>query len=292
MAGNYWTSSQYKRWLLTKEELSRRRDEAAPREAAAVRAVVVQVLQQLGARMRYHPAVVATATTYFQRFYATPHASVLTHDPLQLAPTCLYLAAKVEEMGQPQPDAIFEKLHAMLADTQDALLRSMTTPRLATAEMFACEIELLEHLAVDLVVFHPQSDLRSFAEQNRAVAPEIEDTALAVLSDVQASDAGLVYPPFIVALAALYCASVAHGAGAELEAWLDELNLHHRVTRQCIDDILLFYEQANDAALSKAAVQWYLAGRRPRDLAVVTSSSSLTPPPPIAAVGFPAAAPG
>ena len=41
--------------------------------------------------------MIATATVYFKRFYA--RNSLKSIDPLLLAPTCTFLASKVEEFG-------------------------------------------------------------------------------------------------------------------------------------------------------------------------------------------------
>lgn len=41
--------------------------------------------------------MIATATVYFKRFYA--RNSLKSIDPLLLAPTCIFLASKVEEFG-------------------------------------------------------------------------------------------------------------------------------------------------------------------------------------------------
>lgn len=52
----------------------------------------------LGEGLKLRQQVIATATVYFKRFYA--RNSLKNIDPLLLAPTCLFLASKVEEFGQ------------------------------------------------------------------------------------------------------------------------------------------------------------------------------------------------
>lgn len=56
------------------------------------------VIQVLGEHLKVRQQVIATATVYFKRFYA--RNSLKNIDPLLLAPTCLFLASKVEEFGQ------------------------------------------------------------------------------------------------------------------------------------------------------------------------------------------------
>lgn len=55
------------------------------------------VIQVLGEHLKLRQQVIATATVYFKRFYA--RNSLKSIDPLLLAPTCIFLASKVEEFG-------------------------------------------------------------------------------------------------------------------------------------------------------------------------------------------------
>lgn len=55
------------------------------------------VIQTLGEQLKLRQQVIATATVYFKRFYA--RNSLKCIDPLLLAPTCIFLASKVEEFG-------------------------------------------------------------------------------------------------------------------------------------------------------------------------------------------------
>lgn len=55
------------------------------------------MIQVLGEQLKLRQQVIATATVYFKRFYA--RNSLKSIDPLLLAPTCIFLASKVEEFG-------------------------------------------------------------------------------------------------------------------------------------------------------------------------------------------------
>jgi hypothetical protein len=55
------------------------------------------VIQILGEQLKLRQQVIATATVFFKRFYA--RNSLRCIDPLLLAPTCVFLASKVEEFG-------------------------------------------------------------------------------------------------------------------------------------------------------------------------------------------------
>jgi len=57
----------------------------------------VSVIQALGEQLKVKQQVVATAIVYFKRFYV--RNSLKCIDPLLMAPTCVFLASKVEEFG-------------------------------------------------------------------------------------------------------------------------------------------------------------------------------------------------
>jgi len=52
-------------------------------------------MEVLGRQLKLHQKVIATAIVYFKRFFV--RNSFVDHDPRLVIPTCLYLAAKVEE---------------------------------------------------------------------------------------------------------------------------------------------------------------------------------------------------
>jgi cyclin C len=56
-----------------------------------------QVVQSLGENLKMRQQVISTAIVFFRRFYAK--YSLKCIDPLLLAPTCIFLATKVEEFG-------------------------------------------------------------------------------------------------------------------------------------------------------------------------------------------------
>lgn len=56
--------------------------------------VLMLVIQTLGENLRLRQQVIASATIYFRRFYSK--YSLKSIDPFLLAPTCLFLATKVE----------------------------------------------------------------------------------------------------------------------------------------------------------------------------------------------------
>ena len=103
MAANFWLSSHYNYWMLTKEEIitaaGRQQDlkHLTVEEYQKIHILFANFIQALGEHLKHRQQVIATATVYFKRFYS--QNSLKNVDPLLLAPTCLYLASKVEECG-------------------------------------------------------------------------------------------------------------------------------------------------------------------------------------------------
>lgn len=101
MAGNFWQSSHYQQWLLTKDDLIRDRrydlQFLTPEEYQKLNIFFANLIQVLGEQLKLRQQVIATATVYFKRFYV--RNSFRSIDPLLMAPTCIFLASKVEEFG-------------------------------------------------------------------------------------------------------------------------------------------------------------------------------------------------
>lgn len=102
MAGNFWQSSHYQQWILTKDDLVRDRrfdiiQFLTSEEYQKLNIFFANLIQVLGEQLKLRQQVIATATVYFKRFYV--RNSFRSIDPLLMAPTCIFLASKVEEFG-------------------------------------------------------------------------------------------------------------------------------------------------------------------------------------------------
>ena len=101
MAGNFWLSSHHHQWILTQEEILIERQidlkSLTNEEYQKLMIFFCRFIQSLGEHLKLRQQVIATGTVYFRRFYA--RNSLKCIDPLLLAPTCIFLAAKVEECG-------------------------------------------------------------------------------------------------------------------------------------------------------------------------------------------------
>lgn len=101
MAGNFWHSSHYQQWLLTKDDLVRDRrydlQFISPEDYQKINIFFANFIQVIGEQLKLRQQVIATATVYFKRFYV--RNSFRSIDPLLMCPTCIFLASKVEEFG-------------------------------------------------------------------------------------------------------------------------------------------------------------------------------------------------
>lgn len=101
MAGNFWQSSHYLQWILDKQDLLKERQKdlkfLSEEEYWKLQIFFTNVIQALGEHLKLRQQVIATATVYFKRFYA--RYSLKSIDPVLMAPTCVFLASKVEEFS-------------------------------------------------------------------------------------------------------------------------------------------------------------------------------------------------
>jgi cyclin C len=109
MAASYWKSSQFDQWLFDRQELMsvRLRDISSwslnnpslitEDDYLKILIFYSNIIQHIGEQYKVRQQVIATAIIYLKRFYARyPLKSI---DPWLLCPTCLFLAAKVEEFS-------------------------------------------------------------------------------------------------------------------------------------------------------------------------------------------------
>lgn len=246
MSANFWQSSHFTRWTFSKDEIARYRESNFKRRRFPIEKEIallnhyILLIQSVGKRIDCNQIVVATATSFFRRFYLL--TSILEYHPSIVAPTVLYLAAKVEEMGQILPIYVIRGFQKIREDPQKMsdfeLIISLEA--MTAKEIFACEAEVLKTLKFDLVIFHAYHDLEryvtDFAKDAKDISEKIFHAAWGILNDTQRSDVYLVYPPCLVALAAIYLACV--DKGIDSRSWFQELNVNLDQTRECAEDIL------------------------------------------------------
>lgn len=161
---------------------------------------------------------------------------MLEVDPLLVAPTCLYLACKVEECAQ-VARTILDKTKAAIAETP------IKDYQYTERDILECELYLLEDLDCYLIVYHPYRPLTQYLHDLNA--PHLLQTAWSVVNDSLRTDASLLYPPFLVSLAAIYIAvTMRDDNEAQVETvaqWFAELNVDVNEILEVTQDILNAY---------------------------------------------------
>ncbi|KAI8457234.1 cyclin-like protein [Phakopsora pachyrhizi] len=189
---------------------------------------VCNLIHKIAKRIGCRQIVTATAVTYFRRFYVKN--AISETDPCLVAAACMYVATKVEE----SPSHIKTVLEAA------KFVFSGPFPSEATvlAEM---EFYLIEDLDFHLMVWQPYRDLAQFTGRENSALPieavekmaewmpppgsaayqefqreidrqasmldlsvEALQMAWFIINDTYRTDLILLYPPYIIALAAIY----------------------------------------------------------------------------------------
>uniref|UniRef100_A0A2K6L4W0 Cyclin C n=1 Tax=Rhinopithecus bieti TaxID=61621 RepID=A0A2K6L4W0_RHIBE len=181
MAGNFWQSSHYLQWILDKQDLLKERQKdlkfLSEEEYWKLQIFFTNVIQALGEHLKLRQQVIATATVYFKRFYA--RYSLKSIDPVLMAPTCVFLASKVE------------KTRFSYAFPKEFPYRMN--------HILECEFYLLELMDCCLIVYHPYRPLLQYV-QDMGQEDMLLPLAWRIVNDTYRTDLCLLYPPFMIAL--------------------------------------------------------------------------------------------
>eukprot|EP01119_Soliformovum_irregulare_P023542 TRINITY_DN8231_c0_g2_i1.p1 TRINITY_DN8231_c0_g2~~TRINITY_DN8231_c0_g2_i1.p1 ORF type:complete len:269 (+),score=28.48 TRINITY_DN8231_c0_g2_i1:14-820(+) len=243
MAADYWSSSHCQYWMLTKEQINQSHSRDRPElklTTEDVRRITnhfvnqIQGLakkftwndqqQQKGLRQR----VVATAIVYFRRFYFK--YNFVEFCPKLTAPTCLYIASKVEECSSQAPAYRFEK----------EMKRIDASWPYNTSAILEAEFYVLEALQFNLIFFHPYKPLQDYVADCE-LDRDFLDTAWNVINDSYSTDTSLMFPPHIIALACMYLASYIH-SDVDLRQWFAELSIDVKEIWAAASEITDYYE--------------------------------------------------
>ncbi|EDL05560.1 cyclin C, isoform CRA_d, partial [Mus musculus] len=240
MAGNFWQSSHYLQWILDKQDLLKERQKdlkfLSEEEYWKLQIFFTNVIQALGEHLKLRQQVIATATVYFKRFYA--RYSLKSIDPVLMAPTCVFLASKVEEFG------VVSNTRLIAATTSVLKTRfSYAFPKEFPYRMnhiLECEFYLLELMDCCLIVYHPYRPLLQYV-QDMGQEDVLLPLAWRIVNDTYRTDLCLLYPPFMIALACLHVACVVQQKDAR--QWFAELSVDMEKILEIIRVILKLYEQ-------------------------------------------------
>jgi len=239
MAGNFWQSSHYQQWLLDKQDLIRERqvDMQVLTEEEYQKIIIffANLIQTIGEQLKVRQQVIATATSYFKRFYA--RNSLKCIDPFLLAPTCIFLASKVEEFGMISNTRLITTCQTVIK-TKFNYAHPQEYPY-RIQNILECEFFLLEMMDCCLVVYQPYRPLIQYA-QDLGHEDTILPLAWRIVNDSLRTDVCLLYPPYLISLACLHMACVIQQK--DVKQWFAELNVDMEKILEITRYILALYE--------------------------------------------------
>lgn len=216
MAADYWTSTQRMHWQFSREALSEvrvnlRQLEQSMEDAGLISKVPVQydiymriyihsLVNKLGRRLNIRQLALSTAEVYLIRFLTK--VSLKEVNLYLLITTCIYLACKIEECPQ----------HIRTIVSEARNLWPEYIPHDAT-KLAEFEFYLIEELDTYLIVHHPyrtliliNEALTTYISKNNSNSLSSEElqSSWSIINDSYVTDLPLLFPPHILATAAIY----------------------------------------------------------------------------------------
>jgi len=235
MAANFWASSHFNSWIFTKEQLvqsGHKKDKVETKLGEdEIRRVMVHYsiqIQALGKKLSLRQRAIATAIVYFRRFYFKNN--FIEFCPRLIAPTCLYISSKAEECSTQVPAYRFEK----------EMKKQDSGWPYTSNNIIECEFYVIEALDFHLVVFHPYRSLIEYLTDCK-LEKELLETSWNLVNDTYCTDLSLLFPPYIIALACIYVASLTAGE-VDLRLWLASLNVKMKDIWLAANELLEFYD--------------------------------------------------
>ncbi|KIJ26032.1 hypothetical protein M422DRAFT_236706 [Sphaerobolus stellatus SS14] len=242
MATDFWSSSHYRRWIVDRATLRQARADdreyASDEQLALLGIFFANLISKLGKKLELRQRVIATATVFFRRFYLKN--SYCDTDPFLLVAACCYVAAKAEETPVHVKNIVSEA--RALFNSPEYDMKTFPTDNTRLAEM---EFYLVDDLECDLTVFHPYRTLLTLCGKEGSVETEyieeaveteagevgigiddprywgtgqgkleLQEPALQmawfIINDTYRFELCLLYPPHLIAIAAIYLTCVLH----------------------------------------------------------------------------------
>ncbi|KAJ2877223.1 RNA polymerase II holoenzyme cyclin-like subunit [Coemansia aciculifera] len=223
MAANYWESSQFQRFMLTRYELAE-----------------LEMILRIGKRLRTRQEIVATAIIYFKRFYI--NNTFYDIDPYLMTTTCVYLACKVEESPH-HIKQIWTEAKAAFTGKLHGVSQDIRFPY-DVSDIAECESYLLEEMKFYLVVYHPYQVLIDVSEQIKLPKASLQ-AAWSIINDSYQTDVSLVCPPHVIAVAAMFLSRVVDQGGqsdVEAQQWFADMNVDITDILQVVNELLSLYD--------------------------------------------------
>ncbi|ORX48023.1 C/H/G cyclin [Hesseltinella vesiculosa] len=258
MAANYWASTQKNHWVVDKSALMHSREEdllyTTETDYVKLKIWFSHLIQKLAKRLQLKQQAVATAFVYFKRFYTKN--SLRGTEPLLVLVTCVYLATKIEECPVHIKMVAQEAKHVFQVEFGGFPYDS--------SKVAEFEFYLLEELEFYLIVWHPYRPLVQIC-QELGMKEQGLQFAWFIVNDSFRTDVCLMYPPHMIALAALYMTVVLHhaefapgsiGERTDMAQWFADLNVEVETLVEITQEILSIYEVWADWKEDKMMPLW------------------------------------
>ncbi|XP_065202111.1 cyclin-C-like [Planococcus citri] len=243
MAANFWQSSHYQQWILDKQDLIRERQQdmaiLTDEEYQKILIFFANFIQTFEEPLKLRQQVIATATVYFKRFYA--RNSLKSIDPLLLASTCVFLAAKTEEFGNISNSKFLSACQTTVKKFPHVYSQEFPY---RTNHIIECEFYLLENLDCCLIVYQPYRPLLQMI-QDIGHEDQLLSLAWRLVNDSLRTDVCLLYPPYQIAIGCLQIACVILQKDG-LKTWFAELNVDYDKIQEITRYIVNLFELWKD----------------------------------------------
>lgn len=142
------------------------------------------------------------ATVYFKRFYA--RNSLKCIDPFLLAPTCIFLASKVEEFGVISANRLAGSC-SNVCKNKFSYAYPQEYPY-HSKHILECEFYLLENLDCCLIVYQPYRPLLLLIQDisNGQEEQQLLNLSWRIINDSLRTDVSLIYSPHQVIFLKLF----------------------------------------------------------------------------------------
>ncbi|CAJ0963471.1 unnamed protein product, partial [Mesorhabditis belari] len=250
MAGNFWQSSHYEQWIFDKTNLLRMRHEDlkiySEEEYGKLMIFFSNLVQHIALETQNNNGqkvkmqVIATAFTYFKRFYA--RRSLKDIDPFVLAPTCIYLASKVEEFGMMSTTKLMSSV-ANVMKQRWCFIQLEVSQRVGV--IHEAEFIILEIMDCCLIVYHAYRPLTQMIQDMKTNGmkdiDELEATSWKVCNDTMRGDFVMLYPPHMIALGCIIQAALMLGREKEIRTFMGDLCVDFEKVYEVVQDINKLY---------------------------------------------------
>jgi cyclin-C len=214
MAANYWSSTQRRFWLFTRDSLAgaRERREAQDRgiaqqyplpDSRLINIYIKECIVKFAKRLATRQQAFATTMVYIHRYLLS--VPIYAINIYELVSTAFYLASKTEESP-----------HHIRAVTVEA--RSLWPDFIPgdVARIGEMEFSLISELRSQLIIWHPYRTLKDL-ERNSELGITTEECHLAwsIINDSYLTDLPLTCPPHVIALMAIFLAVIIQPSKAQ-----------------------------------------------------------------------------